>query len=85
MVTAGDRATRFTYDDLNLTSVDASGRRVLTVTYKEDRVASLTLADGRTYTFAHLKLDTNPSLVSETIVYAPDGGRTRIRLPRDRN
>ena len=61
------------------------GKRVLTVTYKDDRIASLTPADGRTYTFVYLKLGTNPNLVSETIVYAPDGGRTRIRLARDRN
>ena len=83
-VTAGDRVTRFGYDDLNLTSVVVQGKRVLTVTYKDDRIASLTPADGRTYTFVYLKLGTNPNLVSETIVYAPDGGRTRIRLPRDR-
>jgi YD repeat-containing protein len=84
-VTAGDRVTRFGYDDLNLTSADVSGKRVLTVTYKEGRVASLTPADGRTYTFNYLTLGTNPNLVTETIVYAPDGSRTRIRLPRDRN
>ena len=46
-VTAGDRVTRLGYDDLNLTSVDVSGTRVLTVTNKDGRVASLTPADER--------------------------------------
>ena len=84
-VTMGDRVTQFGYDDLNLTSVVVQGQRMLTVTYKDDRVASLTSADGRTYTFMYLKLGTDPNLVSETIVHAPDGARTRIRSPRDRN
>jgi len=84
-VTAGDRVTRFGYDDLNLISVDVSGKRVLAVAYKDDRVASLTAADGRTYTFNYLTLGTDANRVTETIVYAPDGTRTRIRLPRDRN
>jgi YD repeat-containing protein len=84
-VTAGDRVTRFGYDDLNLTSVDVSGKRVLAVAYKDDRVASLTAADGRTYTFNYLTLGTDANRVTETIVYAPDDSRTRIRLPRDRN